>query len=110
MASRLPLVFFLLCTAWPAPMSAAEPSPAPGEQVLSLEKQWASAIQRRDVAAMDQFLGGNYFLAIGVQGESLKVIPRAAWLAGLKDYDTKSFTIDDAQAHVYGHMAVVLML
>lgn len=80
------------------------------KDIIALEKEWATAIQRQDVAGMDRFLSPRYALSIAVQGAQLKVIPRAAWLDTLKAYDTKSFTIDDLTVHVYGDTAIVLML
>ena len=92
-------------------LSAAEsPKPTPENQIVELEQQWAGAIQRQDAAAMANFLADGYFLAIGVQGGPLKVVPREAWLENLKNYETKSWTVDDRQVHVYGDTAVVLML
>ena len=92
-------------------LSAAElPKPTPEEQIVELEQQWAAAIQRQDAAAMSNFLADDYFLAIGVQGGPLKIVPRAAWLENLKNYETKSWTVDDQQVHLYGDTAVVLML
>lgn len=90
---------------------AETPSPSQVEQEISaLEKEWATAIQRQDIAAMDHFLSPRYALSIAVQGGQLKVIPRAAWLDTLKAYETKNFTIDDLKVHVYGDTAIVLML
>jgi ketosteroid isomerase-like protein len=59
---------------------------------------------------MGRFLSDGYFLAIGVQGQPLQVVPRQAWLENLKVYVTHSFHVDDMQVHVYGDTAVVLML
>ena len=91
--------------------AAAETPPAgTEEQIVSLEKQWAAAIQRQDVPAMTQFLSEQYSLVIGVQGEALKVVPRAAWLDTLKFYETKTFHVDDIRVRVHGDTAVVFML
>jgi len=90
--------------------SAAAAPAATGEQILALEKQWAAAIQRQDVAAMPQFLSDGYFLGIGVAGVGFRIVPRSAWLETLKVYETKAFHVDDAQVHVYGDTAVALML
>ena len=80
------------------------------QQIIEMERHWAAAIQRQDVASMGGFLSDDYFLAIGVQGQDLKIVPRAAWLDNLKFYVTTSFKIDDVHVHVYGDTAVVLML
>jgi len=98
------LLFFLGARA------AAAELPGTEEQIIALEKQWAAAIQRQDVAAMPQFLSDGYFLGIGVAGVGIRVVPRTAWLETLKSYETRSFTIDDAQVHLHGDTAVVFML
>ncbi len=90
--------------------AAGAAPPGTEEQILALEKQWAAAIQRQDVAAMPQFLSDGYFLGIGVAGVGFRIVPRAAWLETLKVYETKAFSIDDAQVHVYGDTAVAFML
>ena len=79
-------------------------------EVLDLERRWATAIQNRDTSAMSKFLGDDYFLAIAVQGSPIAVVPRAAWLATLKDYITESFSIDDSKVQTYGDVAIVRML
>ena len=89
--------------------AAAEPS-GTEEQIIALEKQWAAAIQRQDVAAMPQFLADGYFLGIGVEGVGIRVVPKAAWLETLKSYETRSFSFDDVQVHLHGDTAVVFML
>jgi len=78
--------------------------------VLEAERQWAAAIQRRDAAAMPQFLADGYFLAIAVQGQPLVIVPREAWLGTLEVYVTHSVSLDDPHVHVYGDTAVVVML
>jgi ketosteroid isomerase-like protein len=90
--------------------STEPPLPQTADQFAALERDWAAAIQKQDVASMERFLSPQYSLFIAVQGERLKVIPRAAWLDTLKVYETKAFTIDDLQAHAYGDTAIVLML
>ena len=90
--------------------AAAVPPSRSEEQIVALEKQWATAIQRQDTSVMAQFLSEHYSLVIGVQGEGLKVVTRTAWLDTLKVYKTKSFSIDDLHVQVYGDTAVVFML
>jgi ketosteroid isomerase-like protein len=102
------LLTAFLCAS--AGRAAAATPPGTEEQILALEKQWAAAIQRQDVAAMPQFLSDGYFLGIGVAGVGFRIVPRAAWLETLKVYETKAFTIDDAQVHIYGDTAVAFML
>ncbi len=79
-------------------------------QIIGLEKEWAAAIQRKDVPAMSHFLADGYFLGVGVQGGTIAMAPRDNWQKNLTVYDTKSYSIDDIKVHVYGKTAVVLML
>jgi ketosteroid isomerase-like protein len=91
--------------------TATEPtSPQAMDQFAALERDWATAIRKQDIASMERFLSPHYSLFIAVQGERLMVIPRAAWLDTLKFYETNAFTIDDLQAHAYGDTVIVLML
>lgn len=79
-------------------------------EIVELERQWATAIQSQDLAQMNRFLSENYFLAIGIQDQPLRILPREAWLETLKEYRTESFKVDDIKVHVYGTVAVVLMM
>jgi ketosteroid isomerase-like protein len=79
-------------------------------EIIELEQQLAAAIQHQDIALMDRFLAEDYFLAIGVQGQRLQIVPRAAWLETLKVYVTESLVVNDVRVHAYGQTAVVLML
>ena len=107
---RITTALVLMAAASMLSAESPPPTPAAESQIVELERQWAAAIQRQDAAAMTGFLADEYFLAIGVQGGPLKIVPRAAWLDNLKNYVTKSWTVDDQQVHVYGDTAVVLML
>jgi ketosteroid isomerase-like protein len=80
------------------------------KEIVELETQWASAIQKQDELQMSNFLSDNYFLAIAIQGMPLKIVPKVAWLENLKFYKTDALHIDDISAHVYGNTAVVSML
>jgi ketosteroid isomerase-like protein len=80
------------------------------QEIIELEQQWASAIQKQDPSQMNQFLSESYFLAIGAQDQPLQIVPRAAWLGTLKEYRTESFRVDDIKVHIYGTVAIVLML
>lgn len=59
---------------------------------------------------MQRFLAPGYFLAVGVQGRPLQVVPRENWLRNLELYDIQSFSIDDMKVNVYGETAVATML
>ena len=80
------------------------------EEIIDLEKSFAVAIKTQDTLQTKKFQSDTYFLAIGVQGMSLQIIPRERWLSGLKDYVTESFSIDDVKVNVYGNMAVAMLL
>lgn len=78
--------------------------------IIELEKKWNDAIKRQDLAQMEQFLADSYFLAGGMQGLPLRVVPRERWLENLKSYRVHSYSIDDIKVSVYGDTAIVLML
>jgi ketosteroid isomerase-like protein len=80
------------------------------QEIIELEKRWNNAIQAQDLTQMSQFLADNYFLAVGIQGRPLQVVPRERWLENLKFYKIHSHSIDDIKIQVNGNTAVVLML
>jgi ketosteroid isomerase-like protein len=80
------------------------------QQVLDREAEWAAAIKRQDSVAAAQYLADDYVLAIAVEGQPLQLVPRAAWLSALKDYQTNSYQVDTRRVQVYGSTAVVFML
>jgi ketosteroid isomerase-like protein len=80
------------------------------DEIVAAEKGWSEKIKTRDVAAMENFLAPGYFLAIGVAGQPLRVVPRAAWLESLPRYVVESYSIDDIKVNVYGSTAVALMM
>jgi ketosteroid isomerase-like protein len=83
--------------------------PVTADLIRSAERKWNEAILRRDAPAMAGFLSDSYFLAIGIEGQPLLIVPRAQWLQTLEAYRLESQSIDDMQVHVYGDMAVVAM-
>lgn len=80
------------------------------DEIAAMEKSWNATIMKRDVAAMEGFLAPSYFLAIGVKGQPLRVVPRATWLQNLPNYKVESYSIDDIKVNVYGKFAVALMM
>ena len=80
------------------------------EEIIDLENSFATAIMNQDVEQTKKLQADTYFLAIGVQGMPLQIIPREKWLLGLKDYVTESFSIDDIKVNVYGNTAVALLM
>ena len=88
----------------------APASSAAAEEIRALERDWNDAIDRRDTAAMQRFLAPGYFLAVGIQGQPLRVVPRETWLRNLGLYDIRSYSIDDMRVNVYGDVGIVTML
>ena len=82
----------------------------PQEEIIDLEKSFATAIKSQDTSQTKKFLSETYFLAIGVLGTTLQIIPRERWLMALKDYVTESFSIDDIKVNVYRNAAVALLM
>ena len=82
----------------------------PQEEIIYLENSFAAAIKSQDTLQTEIFLSDSYFLSIGVQGAPLQVISREHWIAGLKDYVTESFSIDDIKVNVYGNTAVAMLM
>jgi ketosteroid isomerase-like protein len=73
------------------------------QEVRAASTTWAEAIKRGDVAAADRILGAEYAL----MAPGIGVMPRAAWLASLKDYVVDSYEFNDVRVHVYGETAVM---
>ncbi len=89
---------------------AQQSSKTPQDEIIDLEKSFASAIKSQDTAQTKKFLSDTYFLAIGVQGMPLQIVSRERWLSGLKDYVTESFSIDDIKVNIYGNTAVAILM
>ena len=82
----------------------------PQEEIIDLEKSFATAIKSQDTMQAKKFLLDTYFLAIGVQGMPIQIVSREQWLSGLKDYVTESFFIDDIKVNIYGSTAVAIVM
>lgn len=113
--ARQSFIGFVLCLIVGFPLdSAGQPADStwtPAEQeIAGIEKEFNAAIQAQDSVRLSAMLGDSYFLAVGVQGRPLQIVPKAAWLDNLKYYRIHSYSIDDMKVHVYGNTAVVLML
>lgn len=91
-------------------LAQQQSSKTPQDEIIELEKAFALAIKSQDTTRAKQFQTETYFLAIGVQGMPIQVVPRSSWLATLKDYVTESFNIDDIKVNVYGNTAVAMLL
>jgi ketosteroid isomerase-like protein len=79
-------------------------------QIADLERRWTAAFQRKDIAAMQRFLGDGYALIIAVEGERLQVVPRNAWFDSLEDYEIQEAAIDQIYVRAFGDVAVAVML
>jgi ketosteroid isomerase-like protein len=80
------------------------------EEIIELEKSFAELVKSRDTTQIKMLQSETYFLAVGVQGKPLQIIPRNRWLKNLKNYVVESYSIDEIKVNVYGNSAVVLML
>jgi hypothetical protein len=79
-------------------------------EVVELERQWADAFQRKDIAGLQRLMANNYALVIAVEGTPLQVIPRNAWLESLDAYEIDEVGIDQVYVRIYKSVAVVSML
>ena len=80
------------------------------EEIVELEKSFAELVQRQDTNQIKKLQSETYFLAVGVQGKPLQIIPRNRWLKNLKNYVVESYSSDDIKVNVYGKSAVALMV
>ncbi len=88
-----------------------QPLDIPVERHISnLERQWAAAFQRKDVAALQRMMADGYSLVIAVESLPLQVVPRNAWLEALADYNITEASVDHIHVRMYGDVAVAVML
>lgn len=80
------------------------------DEIIRLETAFAEAIKSRDTVQTKKFQWETYFLAVGIRGKPLQIIPRQYWLSNLKNYIVESYSIDDIKVNVYGKTAVALLL
>lgn len=78
--------------------------------ISNLERQWAAAFQRKDVAALQKMMADGYALVIAVESLPLQVVPRNAWLEALADYNITEASVDHIHVRMYGNVAVAVML
>lgn len=78
--------------------------------ISNLERQWAAAFQRKDVAALQKMMADGYSLVIAVESLPLQVVPRNAWLEALADYSITEASVDHMHVRMYGDVAVAVML
>jgi hypothetical protein len=77
--------------------------------IEKLERLWNDAILRRDVDCAASFLAPEYKLVIGVEGQSLQVIPRELWLSVLPRYVIRGHEITDMLVSVWNDFAIVTL-
>lgn len=78
--------------------------------ISNLERQWAAAFQRKDMAALQDMMAESYSLVIAVEGMPLQVVPRDAWLAALEDYQVSEAAVEHIHVRIYDCVAVAVML
>lgn len=78
--------------------------------ISNLERQWAAAFQRKDVAALQKLMADGYSLVIAVESLPLQVVPRDAWLEALTDYSIMEASVDHIHVRMYDDVAVAVML
>ena len=77
--------------------------------IEKMERLWNDAILRRDVDSAADFLAPEYRLVIGVEGQSLQVIPRELWLSALPRYVIHGHEITDMHVSVWNDLAVATL-
>ena len=104
------LAFLLSHASAQTAVPPAKPEGGAEQQIAELQKQWVAAIKDQDDKRISQLQADGFFLAVGVQGRPLQIVPRGRWLENLRSYRIHSHSIDDMKVSVYGDAAVVLML
>ena len=89
-----------------APPAAPAKAPSAEQELIKLEKEWADAVVKGDVAALDRILADD-FVSTDFEGT---LWDKAKGLAVLKSGEDKasSAVVDDMKARVYGDAAVVI--
>ena len=100
------LSIFVSSLAWGQAKTTTAPKPAGVEETLmQIERDWATALVKADVAAIDRIEAADYVYT----DPSGQMMSKAQGLAELKSGQDKfqSFTIDDMKVRVYGDTAIV---
>jgi hypothetical protein len=77
--------------------------------IENMERLWNDAILRRDVDSAASILAPEYKLVIGVEGQSLQVIPRELWLSVLPRYVIHGHEITDVHVSIWNELAVATL-
>jgi ketosteroid isomerase-like protein len=78
----------------------------PHDDLSDAMKKFDGAVERRDRAAAEDVLDGDYALVL--VHPAAAVMPRARWLEVLPDYVVDSYDIEDQRIDVDGDLAAVL--
>ena len=77
--------------------------------IENMERLWNDAILRRDVDSAASFQASEFRLVIGVEGQSLQVIPKELWLSALPRYVIHDHEITDMHVSIWNDLAVVTL-
>ena len=75
------------------------------EEFEALEDRWASIVARRDAEAADELLADDFVLSS--EGGVSPHMPKRDWLGGLPSIETRSLSVTDVSARIFGDVAVV---
>lgn len=92
----------------PASTSAPQPVPPAREEpaLLKLEQEWADAINKKDVTALERLLATEFVL----QGAAPRPpVARAQWLANLEGMSNVNFMFEPVRAFAHGDIGVVVL-
>lgn len=78
--------------------------------ITNLERQWAAAFARKDIAALQDMMADGYSLIIAVENVPLQVMGRSAWLEALQHYEIEDASIEHIHVRIYDCVAVAVML
>ena len=76
------------------------------EEIAQLQRDWAEAVQQRDMAALEQLLGEEFTLTTG--RKDAEVRRRQEWLDVTREsYEVDQWAYEEMDVRVYGDAAVV---
>ena len=71
------------------------------EEIAQLQRDWAEAVQRRDMAALEQLLGEEFTLTTGRKGAEMR--RRQEWLDITREsYEVDQWAYDEMDVRAYG--------
>ena len=74
-----------------------------------MERLWNDVILKRDVDSAASFQASEFRLVIGVEGQSLQVIPKELWLSALPRYVIHDHEVTDMHVSIWNDLAVVTL-